>query len=197
MTVTLNSPLVSPPALLPEKLFQTPLINEKGLVHPIGVWGKFFGQVAKAAQLPQSVKETHAKRLTTPASSYPDGSRFFETDRGIEYIARGKDWNYSSGIFSCLQAALPTDLTTTDAGFLVNVSDFAHLLEWTGAGWTWGPGENGSDHILVFLTGPTPATGWQLCDGSSGVASLNSDGSLAFVSVPDLTISAPGSWYRQ
>jgi acyl carrier protein len=51
-------------------------------------------------------------------------------------------------------------------------------LQWTGAGWQWGPGDDGSDYIVAFVSGPDPPTGWQACDGSTAIGRLNSDGTV-------------------
>jgi hypothetical protein len=96
--------------------------------------------------------------------------------------------NAFASIQQVTQANLPT-LTSSDSGVLIYVTDYAHLLIWTGTGWTWGPGEPGSDFIQPFLNGPNPAIGWHLCDGST-INRLNFDGSLTKVTLPNLTVPA-------
>jgi hypothetical protein len=91
----------------------------------------------------------------------------------------------SSAITDYTQNNLPTNLTANQKGFLISVSDYAHILRWTGSGWTWGPGDPGSGYIAPFLSAPTQA-GWHLCDGST-VKRLNSDGTLSSVVLPDYT----------
>lgn len=153
----------------------------------------FFQLVALQTGVPTFVSNTHANRANIPAAGFASGTIYFETDRGVAYIAVSGTWFYFVGIMSVAQAALPTDLGIDDVNFLAEVNDYAHLLSWTGTAWTWAPGEQGSDFILPFVTGPNPAVGWQACDGSANVPSLNFDGTLAFVTVPN----TPGSWYRQ
>lgn len=80
------------------------------------------------------------------------------------------------------QADLPT-LGQASAGTLVYVTDYAHLLMWTGTGWVWAPGEIGSGYILPFLAGAGPGTGWHACDGSQQSV-LQSDGTLKQVTLP-------------
>ena len=87
-------------------------------------------------------------------------------------------------IASYTQANLPTNLTVANAGQLVLVSNYNHVLEWTGTGWTWGPGEDGSGYIEPFLMAPTNPTGWHACDGSS-VSYLKSNGTLGTVTLPN------------
>lgn len=156
-------------------------------------WLKFFQQIALGSAVPTFVTNTHANRANIPAGSYASGSIYFETDRQIAYIAVSGTWFYFVGTMDVPQASLPADLGVDDTNLLLNVTDFAHLLIWTGTGWTWAPAELGSDFILLFLTGPSPATGWQACDGSSNVPKLNFDGTLAFVTVP----TTANSFYRQ
>lgn len=85
------------------------------------------------------------------------------------------------------QSTLPT-LTPQDAGALIHVTDFNHVLQWTGTGWEWGPGDAGGGYIQGFLTPPV-ALGWHICDGST-VGMLNGDGSVTQVHLPDYTTAA-------
>jgi hypothetical protein len=85
-------------------------------------------------------------------------------------------------------AALAAVLGTDDAGLLVEVTDYAHILRWDGAAWEWGPGETGGGFVAAFAVDPTGA-GWQLCDGTT-VAYLKSDGTTANYATPDLVTSA-------
>lgn len=156
-------------------------------------WIQWFNGVALSKNVASFVTGTHSQRQIIPAANYADGTLFFETDRQIVYIAVSGAWFYFTGTIQTVQASLPTDLGANDLNLLVEVTDYAHLLQWTGTGWVWGPAELGSDFILLFLTGPTPATGWQVCDGSTNVPRLNSDGSLSFVTVP----TTASTFYRQ
>lgn len=94
----------------------------------------------------------------------------------------------ASAIEPVTQATLPTNLTVNQKGFIVEVSDYAHTLRWTGSGWEWGPGDSGSGYLAPFLAAPAQA-GWKLCDGST-VKQLNGDGSLSDVTLPDYTTAA-------
>lgn len=135
--------------------------------------------------LPDLLEDTHENRLASfPASSYADGSIFFETDRAVFYVDVAGTWKYASGVMQATQASLPTDLGAADAGFLVNVADYGHLLQWTGSIWEWGPGELGSGFIQSFLSAPS-GNGWRLCDGSM-VHRLNSNGTLTAVMLPNV-----------
>jgi hypothetical protein len=85
------------------------------------------------------------------------------------------------------QETLP-HLTQSDAGALIHVTDFNHVLQWTGNGWEWGPGDSGGGFIQAFLTAPAVA-GWHICDGST-VKMLNGDGTTSSVTLPDYTTAA-------
>lgn len=179
------------PSTLPQQLLRAPVVDDKGLV--TWVWTKFFQSLPFSIKVQQLVKGTHSVKTALPASQYADGSLFYETDRKLWYAAVGNSWNYLTGYLQVPQSALPTDLGASDTGLLAYVTDFAHVLMWTGTGWVWGPGDPGSDMVLAFVTGPDPITGWQACDGSANVSRLNFDGSVDFVNVPN----TPGSFYRQ
>jgi RimJ/RimL family protein N-acetyltransferase len=107
------------------------------------------------------------------ATSYPDGSVYFETDRTLYYVATAGVWQYLAGICRVTQANLPADFGTSgDVDVLAYVTDFAHLLRWNGSTWEWAPGEDGSDYVVAFVTGPDEPTGWHACDGSANVVRL-------------------------
>lgn len=167
------------------------IVDEQKL--PTWPWLKFFQQLANFQQplVPQFLAFAHSSGLA--ASDYPDGSVWYQIDRTLYFLASGGVWVYLAGVCRVAQADLPTDLGTAgDVGVLAYVTDFAHLLRWNGTGWEWGPGENGSDYVSAFVTGPDDATGWHACDGTVGVVRLKSDGSRAFATVPNTA----GSWYR-
>ena len=133
---------------------------------------------------------THASRPA--ASSYPNGTLYWETDRTVLYMALTGRWVYVAGMMSATQATLPVDLGSGDAGFLVNVTDYAHQLQWNGAAWGWAPGDSGSGYIGLFEV--DPGTGWHLYDGSA-VNYLLGTGALASVTLPDLTSIAANAAY--
>lgn len=57
-----------------------------------------------------------------------------------------------------------TNLSVQDEGFLWYVSDYAHLLRWTGKGWEFVDGEGGK---IEGRTDVPTGTGWQLCNGTA------------------------------
>lgn len=156
-------------------------------------WLQFFFGIALAKNVPTFLANTHANRAQIPAQNYANGTLLFETDRGVVYIAVNGSWYYFAGTMQVTQSALPVDLALSDINFLAEVTDYAHLLMWTGKAWTWASAEPGSDFIVLFLNGPNPQTGWQLCDGSANIPVLQSDGTLNFVTVPNTA----NYWYRQ
>ncbi len=82
------------------------------------------------------------------------------------------------------QAQLPTLLEAKDAGYLYCVTDYNHLLRWTGAGWTWGPGDPGSNY-WVFAP-ERPGDGWVLMNGTP-ITYLKSNGTLGTHVSADMT----------
>ena len=85
-------------------------------------------------------------------------------------------------------AALAATLGASNAGLLVWVTDYNHVLTWTGTGYAWGPGDNGSNYFVGMATAPT-ANGWHVCDGSF-VNYLKSDGTLGGATLPNTASSA-------
>ena len=150
-------------------------------------WVQWFKQRFFGGQL-QYLEGSHGELVATDPATVTEGSVFFDTTRGVWYVARGLHWDYYSGIHSCAQVDLPADLGLHDAGFLANVWDYSHLLQWTGAGWTWGPGEGGSGYIVGFVDAPA-IPGWHLCDGAT-VSKLGPTGTLVNVLLPDYTTAA-------
>ncbi len=84
---------------------------------------------------------------------------------------------------AALAALAVPNLGAEDTGLLVHVTDFNHVLEWTGTGWDWGPGESGSQLNVQFLNDPMEPW-WKLFDGSLGITFLKSDGTLGMQDLP-------------
>lgn len=119
----------------------------------------------------------HSQRTGTPPA--PEGAMFFERDRHHLYVAAGGKWTVVDGVHQQFFALIPVDLTADDVRFKFYVSDFNHMLLWTGAQWVFAPGEAGSGFIQDFLKAPDPTyLGWHLCDGAT-VNWLHVDLSLA------------------
>lgn len=143
------------------------------------------------------LEDTHAHRLDATgfsqyqAANVAIGTLFWETDRKVTYIAASvagvNAWVYQSGQMIDVQANIPNDLGANDKGFQISVTDFAHGLQWGGAGWNWAPGDPGSGMMVLFEVDPSPTTGWHLYDGTAGVTYLKSDGTTGTVTLPDLT----------
>ena len=163
----------------------TPMADKAGSL--TNAWVQWFKQKYFGGQ-PQYLEGIHSERAVVDPESVAEGSTYFETDRQVWYVARGIFWNYFSGIMNCTQATLAAGLGAHDVGFLAQVTDYGHLLQWTGASWAWGPAEAGSGYIQGFLGSPGVA-GWHLCDGAT-VNRLNPAGSLTPVVLPDYTTAA-------
>ena len=131
----------------------------------------------------QVIEGTHQERLENyPAANYSDATLFYETDRGVFYVDVSSEWTYATGVMQNTQSNLPTDLSALDAGFLFAVTDYEHLLSWSGTKWEWGPGEGGSGFIVSFVTPPS-GPGWHVSDGSK-VSMLTENGTLTQIQIP-------------
>lgn len=126
---------------------------------------------------------THGARPAT--TNYPVNAEYLETDRNALYRNVAGTWTLSrTAILSCTQATLPGSLGSGDAGLLVWVTDYCHMLEWNGTGWQWGPGEAGNGWIEGFYLAPN-ANGWAQCNGAT-VNYLKSDGTTGSIALPNL-----------
>jgi hypothetical protein len=96
--------------------------------------------------------------------------------------------NLPAGILAITQATLPTGLGINETGLLVDVTDYGHILKWTGTNWTWGAGDPGSGTVQAFLAAPT-GPGWHICNGAT-VSRLNADGTISNVTLPNYTTAA-------
>jgi len=165
----------------------------------VGVNGVLYGYTVSpnTPQLPYvqpGLTGTHAQRLSLfPATNYPPGMLFWETDRTVFYIVKlvssVPTWVYAAGIMPVTQALLPNDLGVPDGGFLALVSDYpGHLLLWNGITWQYGPGDPGTRWTVIGDTSGNPPQGglWGLCDGSS-YNCLNGDGTVSSVPTHNLT----------
>lgn len=142
---------------------------------------------------------THSYRV---AAGLPaDQSLFVETDRnGLVYQVRGTVWAYLSGTYQRTQAqlaALAATLGTNDTGLLVDVTDFAHVLRWSGSAWAYNDPSDPAGKVQAFLVDPSPATGWHLCDGTANVPYLRTDGTTGTQTVPDLVSATNKAAYMK
>jgi hypothetical protein len=189
----MNVPPILPIAGVPDELIRA--LNDRFRNLPAATVQEISAPAAPAAPEKPKVafetatstvwRGTHAARASWPAK---DNDVYVETDRGYAiylYIGATATWQYVSGVYQRTQAqlaALAATLTAGDTGFLVEVTDFAHVLRWSGAAWQWGPGEQGSGMLASFAV--SPGTGWAACDGST-VSYLKSDGTTATVTLPN------------
>lgn len=88
-----------------------------------------------------------------------------------------------------LQAGLATMSATLGAGqsgLLVNVTDYAHVLQWTGSGWQRGPGDTEHSDTFHWFGSSPGDVGWASCTGGTAHY-LQYNGSLGTRTLPDLT----------
>ncbi len=109
---------------------------------------------------------THATRASANLAAV--GTYGTESDRTVVYqvqtVGSAKVWVYVSGVFKADFADEPTDLGPYDTGFLWDVSDYAHLLRWTGTGWEFVDEMGG---YFAFRVVAPDGNGWQVCDGTA------------------------------
>jgi hypothetical protein len=79
-----------------------------------------------------------------PPAKYADGSLFFETDRTVGLIKRTRNgvqqWWYEFGTYRAPYAKRPTDLGSSDAGFLFYATDRTITFRWSGTVWNYESG---------------------------------------------------------
>lgn len=172
-------------------IFRTKPLDDTGFF--VYAWRRFFQDLELFRQnAPTYFFSSHAGRVTTNPLNVGQGTIYYETDRTVSYIATPSIWQYFAGIYGDVLTNLPVDLDGPDVGFLFYSTDFAHLLQWNGNGWQWGPGENGSGYIMTFVNPPSPLIGWHVCDGSN-VQRLLSNGTTTSATLP---VTA-GAYFRQ
>lgn len=71
----------------------------------------------------------------------------------------------AAGVNRFLLADQPT-LKAADAGYVGLVTDYWHLVRWTGTVWEFFPGDSGSGYMVLFGVAPQ-APCWGLCDGTT------------------------------
>lgn len=167
-------------------IFQTVPLDQSGkFALP---WINFLsGIFTNQKNAPQFFFSNHAQRIGPPGiapSSVGIGTLFFELDRGAVYIATATAWLYLAGVMQTIRANLPTDLGANDAGFLANLTDFAHALQWTGSAWQFGPGDAGGGYTVPFVGSPNPLAGWHAANGAQ-IEVLNGNGSLRKITTPN------------
>lgn len=143
-----------------------------------------------AAQTLTAAKSVRIGAFSSRAGAFAFPFTFFEANdwNFVGWVSDGNNWLYAYGIYKRTQSqlsALASLLGSNDMGFLVNVTDFSHILQWSGSAWQWGPGELGSNYFAVAPSAPTGGT-WQLCDGTA-TTYLKSDGTTGSYTTKNLT----------
>ncbi len=117
---------------------------------------------------------------------------FYATDQNyVGWESDGQAWHYVSGknhIAQSLISALSALLTVNDFGYALGVTNFGHTLVWTGSGWDFSEGDDGSGYIQSFLIAPVGGV-WGICDGST-YTYLKADGTTGSQATPDYSTAA-------
>ena len=130
-----------------------------------------------------------------PAAALADrGFLFIASDRGYHVWRKGStDWVLLEGVGGPTLGTLAnitTGLTTDDAGYAYEATDFNRAYRWSGTAWADAPGAPARYEIGSFAAAPEPAAGWALCNGASVTRSTATGGSTAFTT-PDLITNKP------
>lgn len=135
---------------------------------------------------------THATRVAT--APQPNGALFWETDRTALYIAIDQVWEFliNQTFYGTLSPnQKPSDLASTESGFLFYSTDFDREYIWTSTAWTDAAASPKRGTIAWFPVTLhadfAPGTGWALCDGTAGVTRSTPSGGTTTFTVPDLT----------
>lgn len=98
---------------------------------------------------------------------YRDATRLV-TYQGVNNASVGFYFRWLEGTeFMSLATCLGRTFRAEDNGYQVWISDFGHLIVWSGSAFGWGPGDEGSGQI-VMAPGFAPQGGpWAFCDGSA------------------------------
>jgi hypothetical protein len=126
----------------------------------------------RSSALGTTLQDTHANRLANyPATSYPVGTNFYETDTTITYQVQdigGNVWLYVNGVFRDVLANIPTGLGVDDFGYWFKATDFLHDYNWDGTAWHFATSDPGSDFYTTTLNPAGPNGGlWGKADGST------------------------------
>lgn len=146
------------------------------------------------------LEDTHSNRLTLyPPGNYAVGTVFYETDRTVLYaivLSSGVlVWQYIGGTYTTTHTNRPVDLSTTDTGFLLQITTQAHLCMWRGASWIITDAGGG---YIVDSPFALLALGWQLCDGTvtDYLTISGADLALTAFTTPD-EVTAPSGVYHK
>lgn len=193
------SPAAAAPSLTALAAQLAPLLNKQlsaGGIAPLNLQS-LLPSIADGAGI--SIEDTHASRLTLyPASNYPAGTLYYETDRTTLYAVISSSgalvWQYVAGMFAAPIASKPADLGTNDTGFLYWVTVQNHIFRWAATTWSFVDEEGGS--IIDRVSAPT-STGWQLCDGTATDYLQISAGNIVATAftTPDETTANPGTFH--
>lgn len=152
-----------------------------------------FPGTIPGAVTPKLLTGARADRANIPASGFPTGTIYIETDSTLVYYVNSGSWLYLEGIYRRVQsqlAALAAGLGVDDRNLLVSVTDYNHVLRWTGSAWQRGPGDTEHSDTFHWVGAAVAETGWHDCDGSTGVSFLHYDGTLGTRDLPNTNSTA-------
>ena len=152
---------------------------------------------ATAAVSSGAIADVHNSRISNYDPTKFAGVLFVETDRNdliyqSQYYNAVLQWMYVGGTYKRTQsqlAALAATLGAVDTGLRVEVTDYVHILRWTGSAWEYAPEDDHRAGEGPIFREVDPGTGWHLYNGAT-VAYLKADGTTANVTLRDFTTPA-------
>lgn len=103
--------------------------------------------------------------IAGPMGVIADGWRRLLEQLAATVTSQGASLSAIPGVNRWALADQPT-LGASDEGYVAFVSDYGHLVRWTGTVWEFAPGDVGNGFLRAFPVAPQE-TGWQLCDGTA------------------------------
>ena len=172
---------------------QDPISQNGALVSVNGQLYRFTGGAPGQWKIQSAglIVDTHANRVNYPAATYPK-TEYLESDTLLQYASvinatsMVYQWTYQSGQYSINQVNIVSyagTLVAADAGTLIYVSNFDHVLKWTGGAFGWGPNDSESNFVQLFVSAPSGG-GWQSCIAGGTFTYLKGDGTTGNQIIP-------------
>lgn len=98
-----------------------------------------------------------------------------------------------TGVTRSFALANQPTLGSRDAGNIGLVSDYGHMVRWTGSVWEFAPGDPGSGYVVAFAVAPQ-GVGWGLCNLSTYAYLVVGGASLT---TANFTTDNSGNYFRR
>lgn len=169
---------------------------------PAGVltapWSGWFNQLGVLVKQAPTISDLAVNMVetgagTSPTQWTPDAWKQFiyvQTNTHLVYVSRIFNdewvWAYLAGFIAVNDPSLlPSGLGPKDAGLIAYDNMYLHAYRWSGAAWSFLPGDPGSRYIVASSLGAPFGGSWALCDGTNTNISVG-DGTVVSVTTPNL-----------